>query len=400
MKTLKSVQIILLFGWISLTFCQNSLIRSRGENWFQCESANTIGSGNLWVRLRTLGFIWDSDPEKDNAPSPFAFPEIKAEIGVQDFASVYLESRFLTYGWKFGWFASGIKYTFLDNKDIRLHNLGIKIEYQHRFLSNFSSSIAGYHNSEGTGFCPEGFIIRGGNATVLALYDLDLLAKFSWLPLKISTNIGVKFPFSKTYLDYSRYLINCCIAFVGVGADVFVEYSLAGFARKSTTPKIFNYYWPGWYNEEKKSKVWEVAFSENPMYISLGGRVRYTNGFVITGVVPLLLSQNAGSAMTDADRSGLKHGKFPEETKRGITDPFDPWYPKWKIILQASYPIRYRLTSAEMRRNFLLLKNKKTKKRIDIDKRIIRQEEEAQEDDRKRRLEEIKKRREEIEQSE
>jgi hypothetical protein len=58
-----------------------------------------------------------------------------------------------------------------------------------------------------------------------------------------------------------------------------------------------------------------------------------------------------------------------------------------------------------MRRNFLLLKNRKEKKKIDIDERINLEKDEAEkkkkkEEDRKKRLDAIKKRREEIEKSE
>jgi hypothetical protein len=104
--------------------------------------------------------------------------------------------------------------------------------------------------------------------------------------------------------------------------------------------------------------------------------------------------------MTDEDRKGLKQGKFPDEILRGITDPFDPWYPRWKIILEISYPIRYKRTSSEMYRNYILLKNRKNKIKIDIDERIelkIKEHDEDEEKDAMRRLEEIKKRREKIE---
>ena len=68
--------------------------------------------------------------------------------------------------------------------------------------------------------------------------------------------------------------------------------------------------------------------------------------------------------------------------------------------------IRFRQTGAEMRRGFLLLKNKKGKKRIDIDKRLnlemdtSEQEEADEKADRKKRLDEIEKRKKEIEESE
>ena len=392
--------ILLLSGLFVSVSPQTEFKRSRGAGLYKCQSANTIGAGNIWVGFRALGFLWDSEPEDDNRPEPFAFPEFRAEVGIFNLASAYLESRVLTYSYKYDWLALGSKFTFLRNKDLRFQNVGLLIEYKHRFLKEFHTSIAGFQNSAGTGFIPEGFIVKGGNLTVLALYNLDFIAKLSWLPIKVYTNIGARVPLDKEFWSYSQYLIYLGTAFVGLGFDVFVEYSLEGFGNTSSDPKKFSFSWPGWGGG---SKTWEVAFAENPMYLTLGGRIRYPNGIVLYGAVPLLISQNAGSAMTDEDRLGLHTGQFPEEWDRGIRDPFDPWYAKWKIILQVSYPIRYKQTGSEMRRNFLLLKNRKERKKIDIDERINIEESESEkekEKDRKRRLEDIKKRKEEIEKSE
>lgn len=397
--------ILLLSGLFVSVSPQTEFKRSRGAGLYKCQSANTIGAGNIWVGFRALGFLWDSEPEDNNRPEPFAFPEFRAEVGIFNLASVYLESRVLTYSYKYDWLALGSKFTFLRNKDLRFQNVGLLIEYKHRFLKEFHTSIAGFQNSAGTGFTPEGFIVKGGNLTILALYNLDFIARLSWLPIKVYTNIGARVHLDNEFWDYSQYLIYLGAAFVGLGFDVFIEYSLEAFGNTSTDPKKFSFTWPGW----DKDKVWEVAFPENPMYLTLGGRIRYPNGIVLYGAVPLLISQNAGSAMTTKDREALSNskynpdGKFYDEWLRGITDPFDPWYSKWKIILQVSYPIRYKQTGSEMRRNFLLLKNRKERKKIDIDERINIEESESEkekEKDRKRRLEDIKKRKEEIEKSE
>lgn len=397
---MKSKVLIVILLLCITVIPQTEFKRSRGAGLYLCRSANTIGAGNVWAGFRALGFLWDSDPEDNNRPEPFAFPEFDAEVGIYNLASVYLESRILTYSYKYDWLAVGSKCTFLRNSDLRFQNVGLLLEYKHRFLKEFHTSIAGFQNSEGTGFSPEGFIVKGGNLTVLALYDLDFLAKFSWLPLKVYANIGARVPFSREFVDFSQYLLYLGAAYVGLGADVFIEYSIEAFVNSSSDPKKFSFNWAGW---GTTTKTWEVAFPENPMYLTLGGRIRYPNGITLYGAVPLLLSQNIGSAMTDEDRDGLHTGKFPEEWARGITDPFDPWYAQWKVILKISYPIRYRQTGSEMRRNFLLLKNKKEKKKIDIDKRIKLEQsisEEEEEKDKRRRLEAIKKRREEIEKSE
>lgn len=381
-------------------FAQTDYKRSRGEGFYRCESANTVGHGNIWITLGGIAFLWDSNPEKDNRPEPFAFPEMKAEMGIKNIMSVHLESRPLSYGWKFGWVALGSKFCILDNKDIRFHAIGVDLTYRQRVLSEFHTSIAGYQDSKGTGFIPEGFIVSGGNLSFKLMHDVDFLAKISNLPLKISTNIGVNIPLNREYMTYSQYLINFGVAYVGLGADVFIEYSLEAFCNNSKEPKLFDL---------GINKRWEVAWSENPMYLTIGGRIRYPNGLAFFGAVPLLLSHNVGSAMTLEDKIALSKsknnpdGKYYDEFLRGITDPYDPWYTRWKIILQISYPIRYRQTSAEMKRSFLLLKNKKGKKRIDIDKRMgigkETSDKKKEAADRKKRLEAIRKRQEEIENS-
>lgn len=373
---------------------QSMMKRSRGERLYRCENANTVGRGNMWCHFTTLGFLWDSSPEKGNRPAPFAFPELYAAWGIFNYVTLDIETRLVTYGWEYAGGSVGLKCTLFPNKDIRFHTVGIKTAYTHAIPENIHTSIAGYRNMAGTGFTPEGFIVQGGNLSVTALYDIDFLAKQSWLPLKISTNLGIKIPMDTEFITYSQYCVNVGIAYIGLAADVFVEYTLEAFVGKPSEPKIFRCAWPGWQvqtNDVLEYRVWEVAFTENPMYVVIGGRIRYPGGIAILGAVPLLLSRNSGSAMTKEDKLKLKQGKFPEETARGITDPFDPWYAKWKIVVQVSFPIRFKQTGVEMRRNFLLLKNKKDKKKIDIEQRLEDETGEEKED-REKRLDEINKR--------
>jgi hypothetical protein len=68
-----------------------------------------------------------------------------------------------------------------------------------------------------------------------------------------------------------------------------------------------------------------------------------------------------------------------------------------------SFPLHYHMTSAEMMRNFLLLKNIKQQNRLDIDDRLRNFERSTTaepEDDAEERLEEIKKRKEEMQKQE
>jgi hypothetical protein len=375
MNPKKIVPMIFILTFVYLAFAQSKINRSRGEPMFECENANTIGAGNIWASLRTLGFFWDADfaDDQDQKPELFAFPRLEAELGVFNYASLNVKMRPVSYGWKFGWLSVGSKFTFLKNKDLRFQYVGLKIDYHHNFLEEIATSIAGYRNNKGTGFSPEGFITAKGNLKVLVLYDFDFFAKSSRLPLKLSTNIGARVPLEKEFQDYTQYIFTLGFAYIGLRWDIFIEYNMEGFVNTTADPKKFKFAWPAWQSEDTPHpdyKVWEVAFPENPMYLTIGGRVRYPRGTVLYGALPILISQNVGSAMTDEDKDGLHTGKFPEEEERKVTDPFDPWYAKWKLIVQVSFPLRYRLTSAEMRRNFLLLKNKKERGKINIDNRI------------------------------
>jgi hypothetical protein len=96
----------------------------------------------------------------------------------------------------------------------------------------------------------------------------------------------------------------------------------------------------------------------------------------------------------------LRHEKYVDEYDRGIRDPFDPWFAKWKILLQVTLPLHYKQTSAELKRTFLMMKNRKSKSTIDIDEKLDGAQKEINETDKKNRLDAIKKKRETIDQSE
>ena len=142
------------------------------------------------------------------------------------------------------------------------------------------------------------------------------------------------------------------------------------------------------------------------MYLTLGGRIRYDNGVVLQACVPFLLSVNYGSAMTPADKKLLNDARSPgalfyAEHMRGMTDPFDPWFAKWKIAASISAPVLYRQTGSEMMRNFLMMKNRANGRTIDIDDRLKTFESggdslKTDDADARKRLETIQKRREQV----
>lgn len=392
--------------------------RPRGAALYKCESANTTGAGNVWITGRAIGFIWDAKKDATTLDASMlirGFIEARADLGLFNIASVSAESRIISYPWEkrlqFGNIAGMVKFTTPNNKDLRLHGAGIEFKYLYSSIKDFNS-LGGFRlDGSGTGFSPEGIIVGGGTIGFMALYDLDLVQRVSFLPLKLLVNFGFRIPTQEEYRPFSQYVFNTGVSFTGSNFEVFAEYSLEAFLNKSTEPKQFSFDWWG-----GSSKRWEVAFSENPMYLTLGGKICYPNGVSLLACVPLLLSSNRGSTMEYSGcAAGGPHtltGNFDDECSRNVTDGFDPWYAKWKVIAQILFPVHYRQTGAEMRRNFLLMKNKGGVRKIDIDERIRLDQEDTEPDEggsmekdgevdkaakKKRRLETIRKKRRQFE---
>jgi hypothetical protein len=390
--------ILLIAGTVHVR-AQTQQKRNRGEGFYKCISANTPGHGDIWVTGRAIGFIWDDDPDDAARAKILDFIEADIDIGLYDIFCVSVQSRpfYPVHRFEPGWVGGMLKATIPDNKDLRLNGFGMSIRYNYNMIKDPKHSLGGFRNG-GTGFMPEGFMVEGSTVEAKFLYDLDVIAKISALPFKLLFNAGVRVPFDREYLPYSQYLLDVGLAYVGVGADFFVEYSIEGFVNKSMDPKQFRFDWGGWGGE----KVWEVAFSENPMFVTPGVRIRYENGVCLSLAVPVLLSLNQGSSMGEV---GNDVYKYTDEMDRGVTDGFDPWFAKWKIAGSLSFPLRSTITSAEMMRNFLMMKNRKQQKRIDIDNRLQNLENKApsqadEDADRQKRLEEIRKRREQMQSDE
>jgi hypothetical protein len=303
--------------------------------------------------------LWDAT-NQDNVskPLPNGYLTVRIDGGLFDIASLRAETQALTVlrGRKiqFGNVRGAAKFTLPTNRDLRLVGPAIEIGGVYSFLGEFNS-LGGFRVG-GTGYSPTGIIVKGFSIEAKALTDIDFITIFSWLPIKLMINAGARIPTDRAYLQLAQYIAAAGVAYSGVNVDVFAEYCVEGVFNSNTDPKIHDF---------PAGKKWEVAFSENPMYLTIGGRYRYPSGMVLYAAVPLLLSWNKGSTME------FEGGTLPQEEKdRDITDGFDPWFAKWKLALQMTYPIRYTVSAAEMRRNFFLLKNRKDGKKIDIDERL------------------------------
>ncbi len=390
------------FVFTGICFPNTYMKRDRGRGLYHNEGANTVGAGNVWVSARALGFIWDDKFDSLSGvskPAVHGFIESRVDAGVLDFISIPLQSRIISYPWdgklQFGNVQTGIKVTYPNNKDLRLFGLGAQVLYKHSFLKNFNS-IAGYRK-DGTGFSPEGVIIEGGSVEGKILLDIDLISYNSNLPIHVMLNAGMSIPLDESNRDLSLYLFSAGASYSSFKFEGFVEYSIEALVNSVFSPKVVS---KRWWSSEKR---WEVALIENPMYLTLGGRYYASNGITSTVCAPLLLSSNFGTAMTQKDKSDLHHN--PQLSPNRVRDTFDPWYAKWKIIVQIAFPIRYKHTAAQMRRNFLLLKNRKERDGIDIDEKLretggdidsTQQNEESFDQDSRERLEKIRERRKQL----
>ena len=373
------------------TPAQQNQRRNRGESFYQCQNSNTAGPGDIWVSVRGVGFIWDNAESGDSKrrwiKNIFAFPEVYLQGGITDYLSAHISSRVVTYNWVFpGWVDGGVKLTLPNNQDLRFNGIGLSVDYRYQ-NTDTTPTLGGY-----TGFFADGFVVKGHTLETVFIYELDLLPRFSFLPLRLLTNVGLRQPLSKRH-ELRQLLVNLCVVYSGYGFDFFAQYNLESFNNIFEPLPI-----------EDQSKKFLVWFSENPMFFTLGGNVRYDNGITLSLAVPILLSVNQGSRIRWEDEAALNrqdiNSPFKYEIERGIVNAFDPWFAKWKIVGTLSFPIRFKMSGAEMMRNYLLLKNRKQAKKIDIDNRLHLQEEPTpsdeikEQDDAKRRLEEIKKKRE------
>lgn len=367
--------------------------RNRGESFYTCSNSNTTGPGNIWFTFDLTGHVWDdkaanldtSLQNKKWSSNLRAFPAMRIDAGLFNFCSVFLESRVLSWGFKPGWVTGGLKLTYPNNNSLRLHGFGLTFKYQYHFTEN-SPSIGGY-----TGFMPEGFVVKGSSLESKITYELDLLAAISKLPLRIIINSGIRLPVKNDKSGLYQFLYDAGVVFNGHFFDLFVLYSLESF-NNILKPMIIR----------QDNKRFCVYFSENPMYLTFGGTVRYKNGMSVSISAPLLLSKNRQSSLKLSDKIELHRNenpdRFKDEKSRDIKDPFDPWFVNWKIALVFTMPVRFKRTGSEMVRDYLILKTFKADKKIDIDKRLDYNNNGSYEEDSdtKKRLEKIRKRRNEI----
>ncbi|NLD99723.1 MAG: hypothetical protein GX640_07600 [Fibrobacter sp.] len=367
MNSVKFLTVFAVFLLLDLSAGTN-MKRDRGVSFYNCLNSNTSSHGNIWITASVTGHVWDNSSKSMDSnvtvnkekwlSNVRGFPELETHLGLFNIGTFFIESRVVSYGFKPGWISTGLKLTIPNNQELRLHGAGLLLKYTYQF-SESNPSLGGY-----SGFMPEGFVVKGHNMEIKMLYEFDLISRMSSFPLRVLFNGGVRVPFAKERLNRTQIVANTGFVYSGYRYDFYVLYSLESF---------WNFFNPAIIDGAGKKIA--VYFSENPMYLTLGGDVRYENGMTLSLSIPLLLSVNQQSKMSVEDLIEL-HRKtnpalFADEKKRGIVDPFDPWFVKWKIVGSVTFPLRFRTSSAEMMRNYLMLKNRKDVQKIDIDQKIL-----------------------------
>jgi hypothetical protein len=378
-----------IFFFVAAGWGQNQL-RNRGETFYESINSNTVGAGDIWVRATALAHVWDNPPTDSGGGKHIwfsnvrAFPELQIQYGLFDITTITVESRPLTWAWKPGFVSVGAKLTTPDNKNLRLSSVGFEVKYRYNFTQG-PPTLGGY-----SGFMPEGYVIKGNNIEAKVAYELDVLPVLTFLPLRLLVDVGGRLPLKDSVYQNFQILAHAALIYSGYGFDFFGGGYIESFDN-FTQPKIMS----------TGGSRFLVFFTENPIYAFIGGNERYDNGMELSVCVPILLSVNQESRnsgdITELNRKE-DPSKFPIEKSLGITNPFDPWFVKWKVVVSLTLPIHAKMTSAEMMRNFLMGKNRKQRKRIDIDNRLQTDEQKKptvidQEKDNQKRLEEIRKRR-------
>lgn len=368
--------------------------RDRGIGLYNVMSANTTGKGNVWLEGKGTGFIWD------NGSKLFLFPDLDLSWGALNFLELKINSRLLSYTWRPHNISGEIKLTIPNNRKIRFWGLGLSAKYNKCLLKDIKPSNGGIRHGA-TGFYPEGFNFGAGTREIVVANEFDLTAITSYLPFTFYLNNGYAMSNDPAFTKYNQYLLGIGTEFKLFMVDFFLEYTLRSFHNIYSFKIFQNLKEPVIVNlplspVPKKYAVW---FTENPMFITPGARIHYKNGIRLWGAVSISLKKDKGATNSDkgaANISRLEGYNTSDLTadKYPVTDGFTPFYTDWMLKGGISLPLRYRKPSSEMYRDFILKKNVKAKKRIDVDEEL---ENKKKKDKKKQQQEEDLKRLKEIE---
>ncbi len=398
MKKALACIIVLLF--IVPITSQEVFKLSSGEGLAFCDNANTHNRGDIWLSGFGRGFYWDNPDGKKGGFPLKIFPSGSLDIGILRYWDASFSTELLSYGFKIpGNFRVKSKITLPNNNKLRLIGLALSGSYTYNFLKDYSS-IGGYRNII-AGFSPEGIMYSGGSFELRAISDVEFIKWKSFLPLKFYINIGYRssmqdMPGAVNYNGsillpdpkrYAQYIFFSGLEYKGLETDFFVEFYAEAFNSIKELQTIV------WIGGEKVSKF-PYYLSENPMYLTPGMRIKYSNGVMLMAALPILLSKEKGLTSTSVKNNELT----PSDKAQGWTDGFSPFYANWKVTAKMSIPLHLTMSNAEMIRRFLLMKNRSKKQTMDIDEAIDKKDKKKNENktDEEKMKDDIDKRKQEM----
>ncbi|MBF0432287.1 MAG: hypothetical protein HQK83_13465 [Fibrobacteria bacterium] len=387
---------VCLVGVLYIFLCHSASFglekRDRFSGLNRIQSSSTMGKGNLFLSMYGRAFLWDNNAA---GRIPTMYPHVELGYGFFDFMQVSGGLQIMTT--KPGMLFGKIKLTLPNNKRIRLLGLGMSLGLYKSLVSEFKSNGFRYENE---GFSPDSFIL--GNSSFITFFravfsaDVELIRLVSFLPFKFYMNMGYE---GSNYLGswmgdnadkaldlYANNTDTSGLAGSYIGTSNFSKLPLMLGAELKTHYTDFfleietepfyehikqlingtgnNRYWVR-YNivlGGGNLRVVDIHLLETPIYVNLGGRLKYANGMSLQGGFSWLLSKEFGTKIGPCIRN--------DACKEGATDGFSPFYPQWRLFGRVNYPIKFKQTSAELYRTYLLRKNRKIRKVIDIDKSL------------------------------
>lgn len=354
---------IFLIVLIFLLSINAERINPRGDGLITTISSNTYGKNNILIKTFGRAYYWDDagiDPitgEGSNYPLK-VLPSLGVDYGILPYLdcglSIEAVGRSFTLASEI---TARIKGTLPTNSKLRFYGLALDIEYKYNRVANFGS-IGGYREG-GTGFSADGIMYEGSSLKFIIANDLDLISIDSKLPIRVLLNTGYLMSLNRTFSYLDQIVLSLGLEYKGINSDFFLETGLKTLSLFDASTRI----------EELDNglHIFTVHFLENYIYFTPGIRLKFENGVVFTGGFPLSLAKEVGEDIhAIPNQSPIRSTFFRDEG----TDGFSPFYADWQINGKITIPIKFKTTTSEMVRNYLLLKNIKHIKKRSIEEKL------------------------------
>ncbi len=394
-KFTSSLFLVLSFATCLVSLSYSIEKRDRYSGLFHTSSSSVMGRNNLFLNIYGRTFLWDN-----NAASnvPTIIPNLELGYGLWDIFQLSGGMQIMTTRPSLAFLK--IKMTTPNNKNIRMLGFSQSFEVYKNLSKEFKSNGFRFENQ---GFTPDHF--KHGGTGIVSYYkfvsalDFELIRLTTLLPLKFYLNLGYELPveqwmdtrkkeaeenYEETYrlsseqdeykgsTDFSKVPAMIGMELKTSSTDFFLE--LEGDFFRSHIEELFK----GKKGSEKfwvrynvvlagdNLKVFDMHIMENPIFINVGGRLKYPNGLTLSGGFSWLLSRDYGGTFGGCSEKNVCHG----DPIPGARDGFSTFYPQWRLFGGLSYPLKFQQTSAELYRTYLLRKNRKNRKVIDIESNL------------------------------